>query len=54
MRAAQTFDIPAIKPLAPDTPPELASAIEACVARDPAARPQSPRQLAEILGRGHT
>ena len=52
MRAAQTLDIPPLKPLAPDTPQELAAAIEACVARDPAARPQSPRQLADMLGTG--
>ncbi|MBN2291860.1 MAG: hypothetical protein JXM70_05510, partial [Pirellulales bacterium] len=50
MRSAQTLDIPPIKPLAPDTPRELAIAIEACVARNPAARPQSLDQLAGILG----
>ncbi|MEA1950250.1 MAG: protein kinase [Planctomycetota bacterium] len=50
MRSARTLDIPSIQPLAPDTPQELAAAIEACVARDPAARPQSLDQLSEILG----
>ncbi len=50
MRAALTLDIPPVKPLAADTPQALAAAIEACTARDPAARPQSFEQLAEMLG----
>lgn len=52
MRAAASFDVPDVRPLAPDTPPVLAEAIAACTARNAAARPQSCDELVEMLGEG--
>jgi eukaryotic-like serine/threonine-protein kinase len=50
MRAVQTARIPDVAHLAPGTPPVLAQAIAACLARDPSQRPASLAALSELLG----
>lgn len=50
MRSAQATSIPAVRRLAPDTPPELAEMISACTARQPEARPDSAEAVAAALG----
>lgn len=50
LKAVHAAKATPVKQLAPDTPDALARAIEACLARDPAARPSSYAELAAILG----
>jgi serine/threonine-protein kinase len=50
MQSCQTARIPDIRPLAPDTPPELADAIQACLALNPHERPASFGDLTKRLG----
>jgi serine/threonine-protein kinase len=50
MRAALTARIPPIGPIAPDADPGLMAAIDQCLARNPAQRPQSFTALASMLG----
>ncbi|NUQ64869.1 MAG: protein kinase [Pirellulales bacterium] len=50
LRMAQEAKISDVRLLAPDAPRVLADAIAAAVQRDPRSRPQSMRQLAEMLG----
>lgn len=49
LRAAETVKITDVAELAPDTPAPLASAISACLARNPKDRPESVAQLASTL-----
>jgi serine/threonine-protein kinase len=50
MRAALTARIPALAPIAPDADPALVRAIQQCLVRNPAERPQSFAALAAVLG----
>ncbi|MGD9722227.1 MAG: serine/threonine protein kinase [Pirellulales bacterium] len=47
VHAARVVDV---RQFAPDVPPLLATAIDLCLARDPAERPQSAADLLELLG----
>ncbi len=50
LRAVHAAKVVDVRQLAPDVPEVLASAIEMCLAREPAARPQAINQLATMLG----
>ncbi|HEY2894118.1 MAG TPA: protein kinase, partial [Pirellulales bacterium] len=50
LKAVHAAKATPVKQLAPDTPDVLARAIEACMARDPSARPSSYSELAAMLG----
>jgi len=50
LRAAQTAVVPDVRQLAPETPAILATVISACLAREPADRPESMARLAARLG----
>lgn len=50
LRAGQSGKILDVRRLAPEVPEPLASAISACLERDPRQRPQSMARLAEMLG----
>lgn len=50
LRAAEQCEIRDVREYAPDTPPTLAAAISACVAKDPRHRPESMARLAATLG----
>jgi hypothetical protein len=50
LRAAAEAKIPDVRQFAPDAPPVLAETIAACVNRNPAARPSSLMDVAQILG----
>ncbi|MFH1919209.1 MAG: protein kinase [Planctomycetota bacterium] len=50
LRAVQTFRVPDVLKLAPDTPKPLAAAISASLERDPSSRPESMARLGEIVG----
>ncbi len=52
LRAAQSMSkrLPDIRHLAPETPAPLAEAVTACLARDPADRPESVAAVAALLG----
>lgn len=50
MRAGQTARFTDLARLAPDVPAPLATAIAACIQREPSARPESMARLAAMLG----
>ncbi|NQU22620.1 MAG: protein kinase [Candidatus Nealsonbacteria bacterium] len=50
LRAGQMAKVFDLRQLAPDVPAELARAVEACLSRQPAARPESIARLAAMLG----
>lgn len=50
LRAAETVKIADVAELAPETPAALASAISACLERNPQDRPESMARLAQSLG----